>query len=112
MTAPTNPTTPMIQCLLEADIQWSPRATTSPFGCIPCGMLCEAWGFCKGAATPADGSSCSDALAARSSSSKRLCFAILAAAPARPAATFFGSFFLEVAGCGAIVSSVTRSTDR
>ena len=50
----------------------------------------------KGVAASATASVCRDCLAARSSSKRLSCLAFLAAAPARPAATFLGSFDLAV----------------
>ena len=49
-----------------------------------------------GVAASATASVCRDCLAARSSSKRLSCLAFLAAAPARPAATFLGSFDLAV----------------
>ena len=49
-----------------------------------------------GDAASATASVCRDCLAARSSSKRLSCLAFLAAAPARPAATFLGSFDLAV----------------
>ena len=49
-----------------------------------------------GVAASATASVCRDSLAARSSSKRLSCLAFLAAAPARPAATFLGSFDLAV----------------
>ena len=67
-------------------------------------LLC----FCGGATTNAG--SRKDSLAAASSLSRRSDLAFLAAAPARPAATFFGSFCLgDRLGAGA-VSAVTLKT--
>ena len=49
-----------------------------------------------GVAASATASVCRDCLAARSSSKRLSCLAFLAAAPARPAGTFLGSFDLAV----------------
>ena len=67
-----------------------------------------------GVAASATASVCRDCLAARSSSKRLSCLAFLAAAPARPAATFLGSFDLAVGeaatGTGAGVVTLSNAS--
>ena len=81
---------------------------TSATGCSCCFATTTS---ATGVAVSATASGCRDCLAARSSSKRLSCLAFLAAAPARPAATFLGSFDLAVGeaatgtGAGVVILS-------
>ena len=79
-----------------------------------CSRCCEATGTAETCPRVTSSGARNDYLAARSSSRSRSCFALRAAAPARPASTFFGSFDGREArvthSTGALVAGAGNST--